>query len=436
MRRCQPVPDREVQLLFLLLDRTAPDEELVAAIEGGVDWHYFTWLVQQERAAAVVVRRLDRLEVGVVPAPIRTVLQRLAVVSAFRMSRLEGRLDETLAALRAAGIEVILLKGAGLATTVYPAFDARPMKDLDLLVRAEQGAEAWEVVRRVRWRCEESEELARIYGEHQHFPPLEDEDGTGLRLEIHTALFPADHPFLMPVAALWETAEPVPARGEGVYVLEPHAQALHLCIHFAWSHTMLAACWRSCSDLSALLEAGRVSWDELVERSRASRSATSLYWTLRLAQRLMGLEVPQRVLERTTPTRSRLLLRTLERHYLAHVTPARIECPSHRLRRALWEWGMRPGASGHGKSRPWSRNALFQAAATAAEAPGADAGAGAELGAKLWRHLRQFRVWWRYLAMVSGLAAVSPRTAARRLATASKRGRSASASSESTLPAR
>lgn len=432
MSKRHPVPAREVQLLFRLLDRTAADEELVAVIERGVDWQYFTWLVQQERAAAVAVRRLSRLAPGVVPAPIGTALQRQAVVSAFRMSRLERRLDETLAALRAAEIEVILLKGAALATTVYPTFDARPMKDLDLLVRPERGAEAWEVVRRVRWRCEEREELARFYGEHQHYPPLEDEDGTGLCLEVHTALFPADHPFLMPTASLWETAVPVPTRGEGVYILEPHAQVLHLAIHFAWSHMMLSACWRSCSDLSALLEAGKVSWDELVERSRATRSATSLYWTLRLARRLMGLEVPERVLERTMPTKSRLLTGTLERHYLAHVTPARLECPSHRLRWLLWEWGMRPRASGHGKSRPWSRNALFEAAVTGAVTSIA---AGA-LGGTLWRHLRQFRAWWRYLAMVSGLAAGSPRTAASRRATASKRGRSASASSESTLPAR
>lgn len=467
-----PVTFREVELLFMLLDHSADDARLESAIERGVDWRYFTWLVQHERAVPVAARRLGRLTSGVVPEPVMTALQRLAVVGSFRMSRLEARLDETLAVLRAAGIEVILLKGAALATTVYPTFGARPMKDLDLLVRAERGEEAWELVRRVRWRWEEREDLARFHSEHHHYPTLLDEDGTELRLELHTALFTSDHPFVLPLESLWESAEPVPALGKGVYVLEPHAQALHLCIHFAWSHHMLSACWRSCSDLSALLGTGRVNWDELVELSRASRSVTSLYWTLRLARRLAGLEVPEGVLERLKPAGPEIILRFLERHYLTLVTPSIAECPSNRLQWALWEWGMRPRASGHGSSRPWSRSALFskQAAvatastATIAGRPKAAAGVpdvavsdaaiaasgtavsstttvaaatGIGAGGKFRRHLGLFREWWLYLAMVSGIGAwSSPRTAASRAAMASKRGRSASVSSERTLPAR
>src|SRR5690606_28605623 len=68
-------------------------------------------------------------------------LQRSTVMDAMAMSHLELRLHELVAAYAAAGISVMLLKGAALAVTVYPSFARRPMADLDLLVAPERAAE-------------------------------------------------------------------------------------------------------------------------------------------------------------------------------------------------------------------------------------------------------------------------------------------------------
>jgi hypothetical protein len=443
------VPAREVLLLFLLLDREAGAERLAEVIEEGIDWHYFTWLVQAERAAPVAERRLAGVAPGLVPDTVRAVLQRLATISAFRMSRLERRLDATLRELRRAGIEVILLKGAGLASTVYPTFSSRPMEDLDLLVRAEQGEEAWALVRRVGWRWDRREELDGFYREHQHYPPLEDRDGTELKLELHTALFSAGNPFILPANVLWGMSEPVPARGKGVYVLSPHLQVLHLSIHLAWSHMLRSACWRTCRDLSHLLGTRRVDWDELVALARGSHSATAVYWTLRLGRRLTGLEVPDGVLARLAPRGARVSAGVLERHFLAHITPAPGACPSDWIQRKLWEAGLRPGWSGHGESRPWTRDNLFRAAEAGAQAAGGTAAAGGAAvaggadaraapaearprsGTRLWGQVARYREWLRYLGVVSGVSARGgPRVAGRRLALASKRGRSAPGSRE------
>lgn len=428
----------EVQLLFMLLDRGADEEALAAVIEGGIDWRYFNWLVQRERAAPVARQRLVGVPADIIPEPVQSSLARLAMVTEFRMLRLSQRLDETLEAFRVAGIEVILLKGAALASTVYPRFSARPMGDLDLLVRAERGAEAWEVARRVRWRAEFGKEFDQFYSEHQHYPPLEDEDGTDLGLDLHTALFTKEHPFELSVEALWAAAEPVPGQGDGVYVLSPVHQALHLCIHFAWSHIMQSASWRSFRDLRALLDTGRLDWEELAEISLASRSATAVYWTLRLARALVGLEVPESVLGRLAPSGPEMLRRLLERHYVTHITPALDQCPSVRMGWTMWEWGIRPGASGHGGSRPWSRNSIFRESAIAAAARAGEAGPAEEPShSKFLDQLGRFRDWSRYLAVLSGRASRSPsRTAASRRAMSSKRGRSASISSERTVPSR
>ena len=47
---------------------------------------------------------------------------------------LHAALIRSLAALRAAGVPVIVLKGAAFASTIYPSLADRPMVDVDLLV--------------------------------------------------------------------------------------------------------------------------------------------------------------------------------------------------------------------------------------------------------------------------------------------------------------
>ncbi len=452
-----PLPARELQLLFLLLGEAWRDEELIEFLEDGVDWRYFCWLAAQERAGSVVHRRLRALPAGLVPGDAAVALERLAVVTEFRMSRLRERLVETVAALRAADIEVILLKGAGLANTVYPAFSDRPMVDLDLLVREERGAEAWEVARRTGWVWDHEEELDRFYAEHHHFPPLWDAGGTSFGLELHTALFSAGHPFDLPLELLWETAEPVPGWGEGVYVLGLHPQILHLCLHFSWSHMLASGSWRTFRDLRVLLGTGWADWEEFVELAVAARAATCSYWALRLARGLAGVEVPNEALDQLAPPGGELLLRTLERHYLAELAPLPGGgCPADRVREMAWEFGIRPGWSGHGASRPWSRTPLYMAALAGVESGADDVGAGGaggvdgasgtgirtgSIGARVRRQFANYRSWLRYLGLVTGISSrvslsVPFRASASRRAISSSRGRSASASSGRTLPLR
>lgn len=438
----------EARLLFYLLGGPARDEAVVELLESGLDWEYFSWLVGKEKAIPVAHARLSGYPARLVPPEVCAALSRQALVTQFRMARLEQRLRETLAALRAAGIDVILLKGAGLAATVYRSFAERPMADLDLLVRPEHGAEAWEVVRRTGWRPEGLDGHDGLYAEHQHYPPLVDEGGTNLGLDLHTALLSAGHPFELTLAQIWGRAEPVPGLGPGVYVLDRATQALHLCLHFAWSHVMRASAWRTFRDLGTLLDSGRIDWGELVDLARSTRAATCSYWTLRLARDLAGVEVPAESLARLSPPGSDLLLRCLERHFLSQLVKGPgLGCPSPRLAEVAWTSGVRPGWSGHGASRPWSRVPLFQAArdeallrAEMGRGDGEPTGAEARksgAGAWIWRHLVKLPSWIRYLGLISGWAAPhSKRAAASRSAISSSRGLRASASRESTLPAR
>jgi hypothetical protein len=324
---------------------------------GQLDWEKLGWLAERERAAPVLWGQLQSMTnfAGHLP-PEAAHLQRLAMVSEFRMMHLEQRLAESLAALSHAGIEVMLLKGAALAITVYGSFVRRPMVDVDIVVHEGEAERARDVLLEAGWVSSELEELEGFYKGHHHLPALVDGSGLEVQLELHTALFFEGNPFRFPVADLWRRAVPVTVRGRRAYVPSTQDQLLHLCLHFAWSHMMNTGAWRTFRDLRALMDAGDVRWDEFTELARESRGASCCYWTLRLARDLVGLEVPVEVLDALRPPLSPSTLERVERHFIYHLLPTEALCPSVFMARTMWRVGVRPRWSGHGGVRPWDRN--------------------------------------------------------------------------------
>lgn len=362
-------------------------------------WDTVLALAERERAVAALhgyVKTIPTDGSASVPSAEQWArLQRLTVVSAMCMSHLELRLHELVAAYAAAGIPVLLLKGAALAVTVYPSFVRRPMTDLDLLVDPERALEAWELATRLGWRKATAEQLDPFYAVHHHLPTLEDSRGTGLALEIHTALFPRDNPFGLDAAELWRRARPVELCGHPAFVPGDRDMLLHLCTHFAWTHALLVAGWRTFRDIGALAAAGRVDWCDVSRRLRGAPAATCCYWTLRLGRSLAGLAVPTNVLAALAPPLPERALCAIERYYVARLCPPRgWDARTARLPRVMWGLGIQPRWSGHGASRPWAMSELFAEHSPHAVLDGeADSRSAiratlAARGRQLWRELR------------------------------------------------
>src|SRR5262245_66015810 len=118
------------------------DFSLRGALETGIDWQSLRDLARHERAAPVVLRALRRL--GPEPSdPGFDELRKLATLSVMELMHLERLLHQVLDVLAKRRIEVMLLKGAGLAYTAYGSFANRPMGDLDVLILAESEQDAW-----------------------------------------------------------------------------------------------------------------------------------------------------------------------------------------------------------------------------------------------------------------------------------------------------
>lgn len=290
-------------------------------------------------------------------------LRRHTMVADFTAARSEARLEETLQALHAVGVEPVLLKGAALARVLFPSFRDRPMGDIDLLIKRDDAAKALAAARALEWEVVPGFERVD-YARHHHLRPMADRTGAG-QLEIHTGLFLPDHPFGALSEAVYRTSRPIPG-GRGRVPDDVHL-ALHACLHLAWSHAMGFGAWRAFYDLSELVQQDRVDWKRLIDEAGAYRATSCCYWTLRLARDLAGVDVPPETTRACRPPGSRWFHRGLSRHFEAQLDGPDRACPSVAVQRALWRSAIRPGWSGHGERYPWAAGAQFLEVADGAE---------------------------------------------------------------------
>ncbi len=317
------------------------------------DWTRLLQVAWDAGAAGALRDHVRRHRQGTVPSAVERTLACLTLERDLRMRTLQRRASDSIAVLRSAGIEVALLKGAALATTLYGSFASRPMNDVDLLVHSDQAEEAKRLMLLAGWERDPELPDDVVYASHHHLAPLIDARGSRSRLEIHRTLLPAGHPFALPMADLWAAMRPANLAGNPVVVLAPTHHALHIAIHFAWSHTMREGAWNAFRDLGAMERAGMIDWVELVRVATHARAASCCYWTLTLARALANLHVPDDVLAALQPNASGARLRRLERHFAGVLLRRDATQLSVRLDRALWSIAIQPREHDHGDVRPW-----------------------------------------------------------------------------------
>lgn len=343
----------ETKLLFLTAWGPSADVAIIDLAPRIANWPRFIAVAELERAVRVAWERFEALGVHPSSDVSRLQLQQLATIAAFRAEHLRARLEETLHVLARQGIEVVLLKGAALATTIYRSFIERPMGDLDLLVAPEDAERAHAAVLAAGWSWDQIAFPLSRYDGHHHLPPLDDTAGTGVRLELHRGIAIEGHPFALTFAELRARGQSVPVGQAFATVPCIEHLMMHEAVHFAWSHVLSFGAWRTVRDVQLMSRAGAPAWDSFVEESGRHRAQSCAYWTLALARLLAGAEVPDRVLERLRPPLSSFTRRILERHFIYHLIPIESEWPSQRLRRTMWEKAIQPLRYGHGATRPW-----------------------------------------------------------------------------------
>ncbi len=168
-------------------------------------------------------------------------------------------------ALREAGIEVVLLKGAALAATVYPHLGARPFGDVDLLVRPEEFARTGATLMTIGWTSSSLPGPADAIAHARSYAG----PSRGL-IDVHRYLLP-DTPWPEVDDPLWKRRVPVSAHGLDAHVLGAADQVLHLCVHgLRWS-PVHAATWLADAAWTIRAAGPSLDWAVLVDEARRRR---------------------------------------------------------------------------------------------------------------------------------------------------------------------
>ena len=116
-----------------------------------VHWPTLVSLTSFERAESQIFRLLRAAPVGAVPEDVQRAVQGIYRVSVFRAAELAAAAGAAADALRAAGVDVLWLKGAALSMQSSDDFALRSMGDLDMLVDASQQPAARQALRDAGW---------------------------------------------------------------------------------------------------------------------------------------------------------------------------------------------------------------------------------------------------------------------------------------------
>ena len=247
---------------------------------------------------------------------------RLDRVSAAAESSLQlASLQQLQTAFAAAGVPLVLLKGAALGLGVYDEPAQRTMTDVDVWVQAEQMPLVARVMGELGYRTPVKEErpvaLQQIsQGEVRFVRP-----GWAVGLiEMHWSPFAGW--WLTRTAAVDEQA--VWARLErlgdetAAYQLAPEDMVIHLAVHTAVNHQFGLSAVRSLVDIALTAQRRGVDWTMVAARARAWRVGTAVFTVLSLLDDLIGVAG---MAEAVAEIRPSALRRWLLRRF---VTPERV----------------------------------------------------------------------------------------------------------------
>ncbi len=269
----------------------------------GAEWDDFALVCEQNWVAPLLWSRWQRN--GLLEDVPDTVAgefeERYTFYSSF-MRKLREVVLPLLPALRDEGIDVLVLKGLHLAEDLYDDPMARPMVDVDLLVRPGDGR-AVDIVEVHGFRQDPMGSVLdpvpwqRVLSSRDQLAPFYHPDGPPI--ELHYAL---EAPDLLPsidMAHVWERSERLWLGGADVRVLATSDLLVHLCVHAAFHHVFDVRAL-SLADIAELIVRRRadIDWSQFWRTAEEWRVERSCILALALVHYRLECPVPDAVRER------------------------------------------------------------------------------------------------------------------------------------------
>jgi hypothetical protein len=260
-------------------------------------WHRFTQAAAWHRLGPIV--HYLHAQGNVLPKPPAWASEWLAQQQQQAVTRslvIRGHLRQTLAALNQRGIVPIVLKGAPLASRLYPVPYLRVSRDIDILVRPDELPAALQTVRAVGFMPTAGPDLALAYENYHHHLVPHAHAQTGCMIELHRALVRPDRPYRLDTEVMRARAIPVSIEGQRAMLLSPEDELIYLCVHFLSDRlTPLPGALLQVCDLALFLkrEYERLDWTAMAAIVKQQSLEFPVYAALDVVRNITGIGAPE-----------------------------------------------------------------------------------------------------------------------------------------------
>lgn len=283
----------------------AAKSEIIQVAGLNIDWGLLIHQSVVHGTAGLILRHLSTLSPQVaVPGEViddlRAIYLKVTASNLQQMAQFRKVARKT----SEAGVEMIVLKGAALAESLYGDVGLRPISDVDILIREADWHIVSEVLKLYKYTAfgQDFISLPPSLTKYDIQTHLQFLSPAGTCLEYQFDLFTLGIGMLdMP--GVWIRSREAVVSGEKVRVLSPEDELLHLVIH-ANRHGCTRLKWLV--DIAeSLRQSTGIDWELFVEIARKEKVTAIIYMTLKHIEHLLKSSmVPRDVMDRMKPSRS------------------------------------------------------------------------------------------------------------------------------------
>lgn len=242
-----------------------------------------------------------------------------------------AELKQVLGAIAEARIPVLALKGADLASTLYPHPDLRYFDDVDLMVHPRDLAATIELLEKSGYVYFQEYRFESISTQRAAFVYVKTVAVGYLMIELHTAPHSNELGISFDVASIWQRARQITVFDSQVLGMGLEDLFLYLCWHCR-SHYFERLIWLYDVALALHHWGGRLDWSQLYRLASQQGLKATVYYMVRWCQLLWGVSVPEAQLETFAPP---TFMRWLIARFIGQDTLAVLRRSSRRARKLM-----------------------------------------------------------------------------------------------------
>ena len=246
--------------------------------------------------------------IGAIPSHIKEELKSDYYLNARKNTIYFNELHILLSEFNKIGIEVIVLKGASLASLVYQNLALRSMGDIDLLIKKLDLSRIDELLRRLGYASIDIS-AKNVDFSSTYLTTLDYRKGhqDSFSFHIHWHFVNSSVPnesYIKGVKMdnIWNDAEHVEIAGEKTLVMAPHHMLIHLSEHALRVRHSLSQLSLMC-DINEVIRHYKktLNWEKLIEESLDFKLNIFVYISLYFTSKYLGTEINKDVLARLKP---------------------------------------------------------------------------------------------------------------------------------------